>query len=222
MTNDIVQRSGDIEETCDCFRSGCCNEDQITENRFSRVRGVAGGTGRVSFINQVKSYTWHPHGHVNLTDFDTMRRALGCKPGACNGTKSFYMNNHELVRSSAQLNATHLVLNFGYHWNPDNTSKNYMDELFQIARRTVPNVFWRTTTISKPGFKRGKGQEIPVTVDIAMKRGVTVLDYRQVNANLVNLALQRNISMDNIFVDGLHFTCPIYTHLNELFLEEIC
>ena len=47
-------------ELCDCQRHGaCCPEEAHTENRFTRVGGSA-----VSYVAQVISPQWRPHGHV--------------------------------------------------------------------------------------------------------------------------------------------------------------
>lgn len=217
QTNKVVQLSGHVEEICDCFRSGCCEENQMTENRYS---WLPRDKGRVSFINQVKSRSWHPHGNVNFSDFETMKRNIRCTPGECNFTKpQFRLTNEELVRRVKDMSVTHLLMNFGFHWKPD-AHIDSMRSLFKSAVDHVPHVYWKTTTGSRFGPPKEPVDEL--TTKLAVEEGVNVLDFHRIIDDLVHQARQQNYSMDEIFVDRIHFTCPINTYLNDLFLDSIC
>ena len=107
-------------EICDCVRP--LDKKRLHENRFFRFGDV-----RLSYIAQVETHEWMPHGTLRLSpSFDELKRqAAKCTPGRFSAKKEDIRWSFDNIRFMREvlvpkLAVTDLVLNFGHHWAPQN------------------------------------------------------------------------------------------------------
>ena len=227
-------------EICDCWRSEkCCKETELTENRYTQV-----GNAAVSFVTQLDSAEWPPHGTIAPGSHRHMRTAIICEAGACrNGTGGtpWSMLPHQFMESALPaLGVTDVIINSGQHYTtlgkPDR--QRAVKRMFAAAAASVgPKRAWfRTTT---PRFKnsavqmsnlfgdklRSKGwaalPDIEDEMDAADAHGVGVLDMFEVIMRMKHSSL--NISeQEGAFVDEVHVKCSVNRELLSLILAAIC
>ena len=98
-------------ELCDCVRP--LEKKKLHENRFFRL-----GEVRISYIAQVETHEWRPHGTFRLSpSFEELRKqAAKCTPGKCSVKKEDILWSADNVRFMREvlvpkLGVTDLVLN---------------------------------------------------------------------------------------------------------------
>ena len=227
-------------EICDCWRSEkCCKETELTENRYTQV-----GNAAVSFVTQLDSAEWPPHGTIAPGSHRHMRTAIACEAGACrNGTGGtpWSMLPHQFMESALPaLGVTDVIINSGQHYTtlgkPDR--QRAVKRMFAAAAASVgpKRVWFRTTT---PRFKnsavqmsnlfgdklRSKGwaalPDVEDEMDAADANGVGVLDMFEVIMRMKHSSL--NISeQEGAFVDEVHVKCSVNRELLSLILAAIC
>lgn len=107
-----------------------------------------------------------------------------------------------ILNQVAPLKPHTLVMNAG-HWRHAMTQDSYLQRVVQVAKQSVPQVIWRTTTADKKG-----GFEWHLPADWAL---CTELDCLNVTGWTSKLD-------ERFYVDKLHFVEPVYRKMNELLL----
>ena len=220
------QIRGNGTEICDCFRTGCCKEADMTENRFTRVDGG----GLLSFINQLKSYSWRVHGHAQpASDWEAMRASVDCLPGGCGEPPRWAEDLRTFARSGLlKYKVTDLILNTGHHWTPDMAPDAFIDELFAGACAAMQpggsGAWWRTTTVLRKGDKtlvHKTPLQQPKAVKSAQSHGLNIMDFLDATMRLRDLAPDEyNAAFTNF--DNVHYVCSVYRELNTIMLNYIC
>ena len=213
-------------EICDCHRVGCCAEKVLNENRYTKL---AEG-GAVSFVSQMGSAHWQPHGRVLPRGWAQMRQQTSCEPGDCASPDAGWTWAAPLPTFMGevlpQLGVTDVLLNPGHHWDPD-ANLPFMRQVFAAARRgTARRAWWRTTTprlrsgvvspTSRVGFRLG----IAGATQLARQMQLGVVDVLT-----MLMHLNRNASFsfkEEAFIDGVHLACSVNRELLIVILNAVC
>ena len=224
-TNRRIRGNG--SEVCDCYRDRCCGDSasEMTENRYTYVAG-----GRLTFINQMSSPSWHIHGHVTpaAASWEAASASLDCTPGACNATSRWSEDLSTFVRSTLpKANVTDIVMNWGHHWSPDMVPARKTDAIFAGVAAAVraggAGAFWRTTTMLRNGKKTMHGAQLaqPEALAAARRHNIGVLDFLGVTRQLRALVPQQHSAAFYQF-DDVHYVCSVNRELNYILLNRIC
>lgn len=224
-------------EVCDCMRTSCCKESELRENRFTKV-----GDASVSFVTQLVSPEWKPHGSIPLGSHQEMRAAAGCgAPGAtCNmgARKPWRMTAPEFMsRAVPRLGVTDVIINSGHHFTTlgKPQKQNLVKRTLAAAAGSASRGAWfRTTT---PRMANNKlvwtnriGERIRVKswpglpdsedeTDAAAAVGAGVMDMFEV---MMRLKSEPFAEQDGAFIDGNHVQCSVNREMLILMLSMLC
>ncbi|EOD15604.1 hypothetical protein EMIHUDRAFT_211129 [Emiliania huxleyi CCMP1516] len=231
-------------EICDCFRTTCCSEAVLNENRYTLFDGAA-----VSFVSQMVSPGWEVHGSTLPDSWPRMRASTTCTPGECVAT-STGRNRPWRIGASANmpdkrwawseplpkflrttmphLGVTDVLFNPGHHYNPD-TNLLFMRRVFDSAMRGASHrAWWRTTTPRlRGGLSATSRQGFPLGVkgatSLAHEMGVGVVDVLTMLMQLPRQLKSADWAItEGAFVDGVHLQCSVNRELLIVMLNAIC
>lgn len=216
-------------EICDCWRVSCCKEAALHENRYTRV-----GTAAVSFVTQLMSPTWAPHGSVAPAAWEAMHRVVACSPGRCNestrvgrAAAPWRTNAVDFMRRVLpRLGVTDVLINSGHHWAAQQ-HRAHTTRVFEAARRGASSrAWWRTTTprlkgggvsrSSRMGFALKEAQ----TSREAAALGLGVLDTQEMVMALARVSPAA--TRDAAWVDGTHLQCSVNREILIVLLNRLC
>jgi len=227
-------------EVCDCMRTSCCKEEDLNENRFTKV-----GAASVSFVTQLVDPKWKPHGSVPLGSHREMRAAAGCEassgaPCRTTGARSmaWRMTAPEfMARAVPRLGVTDVIINSGQHYTTLGKPEKQAivrQTLAAAAASAKRGAWFRTTT---PRIAGGKliwtnriGERIRVKswpglpdsedeTDAAAAVGAGVMDIFEVFMRLKASPLGEQFGA---YIDGNHVQCSVNREMLILMLSMLC